>query len=173
MHIRLPIFLEMEKIIFDLQYSWGSPWICIHTWAELCLIVVGTKFIAQENNFISLGSKFQVLAERTCLTSPRLEKENSKKPLPREVIPHFLMEFHSIASLEWSKTTMRRLGPLGQMIHPWRLSLEAFNHNWYSSYGVVIDKLSPFTHGFGSWINGKLHTLMTASLKDFVMVFCC
>jgi hypothetical protein len=54
----------------------------------------------------------------TLLTSSKVEKVNSKKPLPSEMTPHFEKPFQIKESLAFNATTDNGVEPFGHMILP-------------------------------------------------------
>jgi len=71
------------------------------------------------------------------------------------------------------------MDPFGQTILAWRLLLQDFDPDKYSSSGVVIENRAPFMIGTENWFDGISQTLLSASTKDlwalgigFSLFFC-
>jgi hypothetical protein len=80
------------------------------------------------------------------------------------VISQWDKSFHIGVSLLFKATTVRGVEPLGQIILPWRLCLQASTPAKYSLSGIVIASLSPLKHGCGNW--GISQTLESACARD-------
>lgn len=103
--------------------------------------------------------RLQALTDLTLWTSSKEEKTNSKKPFPREATPHFPIEGQRVKSLALRLATVKGVEPLDRTILPWRWCLQASTPSLYSSSGMVIASLSPFTEAWGNWLIGMSHTL--------------
>ena len=139
----------------------------IQTCTDVWFWFLGLKSLVQVKSFKIQGLIFQVPTCLTLLKSSMDEKDNSKKPLPIDVIPHLPIDFQIPVSLTLKSSTLIGEEPFGRMILPWRLCLHAANPASYSSSGISIVKWSPFKQGLGSRLTGMSQMLLTACAKVF------
>lgn len=105
------------------------------------------------------ASSYQGLSFRKRLSGlfehlPNLRNKTRKKTLPNEVTPQGLRPVHKELNLALSWTIVNGVELLGHKIIVCKLYLQDLTPRIYSSIGIVIEILSPFTHEVGNWIVG-------------------
>lgn len=135
------------------------PWILIHTWVDVYFNVERTKSFVQGKSLSTPWFRVKALTDLTLLTSSKEEKENSKKPFPKEVTPHFYIEDHSSNCLSFKLTTINGVGHFVQTTLPCRWCLHAYIQRLYSSSRMLMTSLLPFRQGISNWLCGMLQML--------------
>lgn len=136
------------------------------TWAVLLGWILGVKSFVQEKSSSKPGERLHTPEAQTLLTSSKDKTVNSKKPLLREITPHFPKSFHMAINLLRIIKVRSNFSPFGHNILPCRLCLQASTPVWYSSSRILIDRWFPLMIGWGSWDIGISHPF-TAWAKVF------